>query len=112
MKLNINLVKNTANGIVISNDYKGRTLSYYIGKDCEDYFVISTVNSKGVKTLYSYIGFLFNYIYIIAFICLFIPSIIKKKIESDERKESSYEMKFNLDNEAFVILHFNSSLKN
>jgi apolipoprotein N-acyltransferase len=94
-----NLVKNTANGIVISNDYKGRTLSYYIGKDCEDYFVISTVNSKGVKTLYSYIGFLFNYIYIIAFICLFIPSIIKKKIESDERKESSYEMKFNLDNE-------------
>ena len=85
-----NLIKNTANGIVISNDYKGTTLSYYIVKDCEDYFIISTVNKKGVKTLYSYIGFLFNYIYIIAFICIIISGIIKDKILS--KRHYSYGM--------------------
>ena len=85
-----NLIKNTANGIVISNDYKGRTLSYYIGKDCEDYFVISTVNKKGVKTLYSYIGFLFNYSYIIAFIVVLISGIIKDKIR--DKRHNSYGM--------------------
>ena len=59
-----NLIKNTANGITISNDAKGRTLSYYIENDYEDYFVISTVNRKGIKTLYSYIGiFLIIYIF-------------------------------------------------
>ena len=83
-----NLIKNTANGIVISNDYKGRTLSYYIGKNCEDYFVISTVNKKGVKTLYSYIGFLFNYLYIFAFICVLISGKIKDKITS--KRQYSY----------------------
>ena len=61
-----NTVKNTANGITISNDVKGRTLTYYTGKGYEDYFIICTVNRKGIKTLYSYIGFLFNYIYIIS----------------------------------------------
>ena len=80
-----NLVKNTANGIVISSDTRGRTLSYYIGKDCEDYFVISTVNKKGVKTLYSYIGFLFNYLYILCLICILIIDIIMEKLSLKRR---------------------------
>ena len=87
-----NAIKNTANGITISNDAKGRTLTYYREKDYEDYFVISTVNRKGVKTLYSYIGFLFNYIYIISIICILISGPIYEKLCSDKRRSSSKVM--------------------
>ena len=36
-----NLIKNTANGVVIASDYKGRILSYFSGENCEDYFIVS-----------------------------------------------------------------------
>ena len=88
-----NAIKNTANGITISNDAKGRTLTYYREKDYEDYFVISTVNRKGVKTLYSYIGFLFNYIYIISIICILISGPIYEKLCGDKRRSSTLVMK-------------------
>ena len=88
-----NVVKNTANGIVLSCDTKGRTLSYYIGRDCEDYFIINTVNQKGIKTLYSYIGFLFNYLYIISLVAILISGKIKDRFFSNEqRMYSSFSM--------------------
>ena len=60
-----NLIKNTANGVVIASDYKGRKLSYYSGESCQDYFIITELYKHGVKTLYSYIGKVFNWIYLI-----------------------------------------------
>ena len=60
-----NLIKNTANGVVIASDYKGRILNYFSGKDCEDYFIVSELYKHGVKTLYSYIGQGFNISYLI-----------------------------------------------
>ena len=84
-----NLVKNTANGIVISSDVRGRTLSYFIGKDCQDYFVISTVNQEGVITLYSYIGIFFNYLYIVALICLLISDKIENYFSNRQRGVTS-----------------------
>ena len=85
-----NVVKNTANGIVLSCDMKGRTLSYYIGKDCEDYFIINTVNKKGIKTLYSYIGFSFNYLYILALVCILISGKINERFCSKDRRVSTF----------------------
>ena len=64
----INIVKSTANGIVLSFDYKGRYLSYYKQYECKDFFVISNVNKKGIKTLYLYIGICFNYFYMAALV--------------------------------------------
>ena len=87
-----NTVKNTANGITISNDVKGRTLMYYTGKGYEDYFIISTVNRKGIKTLYSYIGFLFNYIYIISIIFILVSRPLYEKLFSDKERPHSQEM--------------------
>ena len=84
-----NMVKNTANGIVISNDVRGRTLSYYIGKNCQDYFIIHTVNRKGVTTLYSYIGVFFNYLYLVAIICILISGKIMECIKLKEKRVSS-----------------------
>lgn len=84
-----NLIKNTANGIVISNDVRGRALSYYIGKDCLDYFVVSTVNQKGVITLYSYFGIFFNYLYIAALICFLISGKIENCFCNRQRRASS-----------------------
>ena len=63
-----NLIKNTANGVVIASDYKGRILSYFSGENCQDYFIVSELYKHGVKTLYSYIGRFFNFIYLISFI--------------------------------------------
>ena len=65
---------------MISVDYKGRVLSYFISKDCQDYFLVNTINTKGVKTLYSYIGIFFNYFYLVAIICILISGIIKDKL--------------------------------
>lgn len=84
-----NLVKNTANGIVISSDTRGRTLTYFIGNGYEDYFIISTINKKGVKTFYSYIGFIFNYLYILCLACILIISLLKDKF-SPRRRISSF----------------------
>ena len=64
----INIIKSTANGIVLSFDYKGRYLSYYKQYECKDFFVISNVNKKGIKTLYLYIGICFNYFYMAALV--------------------------------------------
>ena len=75
-----NAIKSTANGNMISVDYKGRVLSYFISKDCQDYFLVNTINTKGVKTLYSYIGIFFNYFYLVAIICILISGIIKDKL--------------------------------
>jgi apolipoprotein N-acyltransferase len=99
-----NLIKNTVNGITISIDAKGRVLSYHIGRDYGDYFLTSTVNKKGIKTLYSYIGFLFNFLYIIVLCCILIPSsIFKKYCCSNKRRANSYGMQklneLNIDNE-------------
>ena len=98
-----NLIKNTINGITISFDAKGRALSYHIGRDYSDYFLISTVNKKGIKTLYSYIGFLFNFLYILAFFIILIPSSICNNCGSKRRRATSYGMQklneLNIDNE-------------
>jgi apolipoprotein N-acyltransferase len=77
-----NLVKNTANGVVIASDYKGRILSYYSGEKCEDYFIVSELYKHGVKTLYSYIGKYFNYLYLIILIVI---------ISSSGEKENNVE---------------------
>ena len=74
----INIIKSTANGIVLSTDYKGRFLSYYKPTECEDYFVVSNINKKGVRTLFSYIGIVFNYFYLLATIILVIVGFIMK----------------------------------
>ena len=69
-----NLIKNTANGVVIGSDYKGRILSYFSGENCEDYFVVTDLYKHGVKTLYSIIGRYFNFIYLIALILIIYSS--------------------------------------
>ena len=70
-----NLIKNTANGVVIASDYKGRILNYFSGKDCQDYFIVSELYKHGVITLYSYIGQWFNFIYLIGiFIVIYWPN--------------------------------------
>ena len=79
-----NTMKSTANGITLSNDYKGRFLAYYQPSKCEDYFVLSSVYKKGTKTLYSYIGIFFNYLYLVAFIILAIIGRYKMIKESNE----------------------------
>ena len=92
-----NVLKNTANGIIISSDYKGRSLSYHITQDFEDYHVISNVNNKGVKTIYSYIGSFFNFLYLIALIFIIIFDKIKgclnKENKENKENESSSSMK-------------------
>ena len=65
-----NLVKNTANGVVIASDYKGRILTYFSGQNCQDYFIVSELYKNGVKTLYSYIGKYFNLIYLLALVVI------------------------------------------
>ena len=67
-----NTVKSTGNGITLSNDYKRRFLSYYQPNTCDDYFVLSSLYKKGKRTLYSYIGKYFNYLYLVSFIMLLI----------------------------------------
>ena len=86
-----NAIKNTANGNTISIDYKGRILSYFISKDCEDYFLVNTINRKGVKTLYSYIGIFFNYLYLLAIICILVSGLINQKFFSGNKKNESIE---------------------
>ena len=63
---------------MLSTDYKGRFLSYYKPTECEDYFVVSNINKKGVRTLFSYIGIVFNYFYLLAIIILVIVGFIMK----------------------------------
>ena len=88
-----NVIKITANGIVLSTDYKGRFLSYYNGNDYDDFFVISQVNKKGIKTLYSYIGIFFNYLYILAIIVIIIIGRcqIVKEEKSNNRIDSDFD---------------------
>ena len=81
-----NLIKNTANGVVIASDYKGRILNYFSGKDCQDYFIVSELYKHGIKTLYSYIGQVFNFIYLIGiFIVIYLPD--NENIEIRKIKE-------------------------
>lgn len=84
-----NAIKNTANGNTISLDYKGRVLSYFISKDSDDYFLINTINNKGVKTLYSYIGIFFNYLYLLAIICILVSGIIYEKLCLKKNRDES-----------------------
>lgn len=93
-----NLIKNTAHGNTIVSDYKGNILSTYFSQECEDYFVISNINNHRVKALYSYIGFFFNYLYLIAIAAILVLEVIRKKseqIETTEKviclSENSYE---------------------
>ena len=79
-----NTMKSTANGITLSNDYKGRFLAYYQPSKCEDFFVLSSVYRRGTKTLYSYIGIFFNYFYIAAFIILVIIGRYKMIKENND----------------------------
>ena len=60
-----NLIKNTADGVTIASDYKGRILNYFSGRDGQDFFIVSELYKHGRVTLYSYIGQWFNYIYLI-----------------------------------------------
>ena len=82
-----NLIKNTANGVVIASDYKGRILTYYSGKDCQDYFIISELYKHGKITLYSIIGQWFNFSYLIGilFVIYFFPN---KEYLDDKIKEN------------------------
>jgi len=85
-----NLVKNTANGNVIGTDIKGRVLSYYIGKNCDDYFVISTINKKGIITLYSYIGIFFNYLYLLVLICILVSGKITNCLCPKNKRDDTF----------------------
>ena len=78
-----NTMKSTAHGITLGNDYKGRFLSYFKPYDCQDYFVLTSLYKRGTKTLYSYIGEYFNYLYLIAFIIFVIigRSTMEKEVE-------------------------------
>ena len=82
-----NLIKNTANGVVIASDYKGRILNYFSGKNCQDYFIVSELYKHGIVTLYSYIGQWFNFIYLIGIIIvIYWPNnelIEKEKIKNN-----------------------------
>ena len=82
-----NLIKNTAEGVVIASDYKGRILNYFSAKGCEDYFIVSELYKHGVVTLYSYIGQWFNLIYLLGiFIVIYWPDnelIEKVKIKNN-----------------------------
>ena len=82
-----NLIKNTANGVVIASDYKGRILTYYSGKDCQDYFIISELYKHGKITLYSIIGQWFNFSYLIGilFVIYYFPN---KEYLDDKIKEN------------------------
>ena len=84
-----NTVKSTGNGITLTNDYKGRFLSYYQPNICDDYFVLSTLYKKGKRTLYSYIGKYFNYLYLVSFIMLLILSKwnMNKEINNEKTTE-------------------------
>ena len=84
-----NLIKNTANGVVVASDYKGRILTYYYGDNCRDYFIVSELYKHGVKTLYSYIGKVFNWIYLLAlFGIIFYPEKQSLNIKSKEKKKN------------------------
>ena len=87
-----NIMKSTANGITLSTDYKGRFLSYFQPYKCQDHFVLSTVYKKGTKTLYSYIGKFFNYIYLGALIILVIIGRCTMNYE-DNKKEKTKKLK-------------------
>ena len=78
-----NAIKSTVNGITESFDYKGRYLSYYKSNRNEDHFVLSSVYKRGTKTLYSYIGKFFNYLYLAALIILVIIGRCSKMSESN-----------------------------
>ena len=82
-----NLIKNTANGVVIASDYKGRILTYFSGKDCQDYFIVSELYKHGIKTLYSYIGQWFNFIYLISLLAVIYHLPNKEDIEIEKIKE-------------------------
>ena len=77
-----NTMKSTAHGIVLSTDYKGRFLSYFESNGCTDYFVLSTVYTRGTRTLYLYIGIVFNYIYFVALIIVIIMGKYKLNKEN------------------------------
>jgi apolipoprotein N-acyltransferase len=91
-----NLIKNTFNGIVISNDVRGRTLSYSDGRNLKDYFVVNTVNRKGIITVYSYIGVFFNYLYLVAIICILLSEkvmeCLKQKNKDSDARASKEEL--------------------
>ena len=78
-----NLIKNTADGVVIASDYKGRILSYYKGKNCQDYFIVSEVYKHGKITLYSFIGQWFNFIYL--FGIFFVIYCFENKEDFDDK---------------------------
>ena len=83
-----NTMKSTANGITLSNDYKGRFLSFLKPEKCEDFFVLSSLYKKGTKTLYSQIGGFFNYFYLIALIIIIIIGRcqVNKEINKEAEK--------------------------
>ena len=82
-----NTMKSTVNGITLSNDYKGRILSYFQPYRCQDHFVLSSVYKRGTKTLYSYIGKYFNYFYLIAFLILVIIGRYQMNEENNKKAE-------------------------
>ena len=65
-----NLIKNTAYGVVIASDFKGRILNYFSGINGQDFFVVSELYKYGKITLYSYIGQWFNLIYLLGIFCV------------------------------------------
>ena len=78
-----NAIKSSANGITLSFDYKGRYLSYFKPNKYEDYFILSSVYKRGTKTLYSYIGKYFNYLYLAALIIFVLIGKFSKMSEGD-----------------------------
>ncbi len=68
------IVKNTFGGTTIAVDFCGRILSFTQGTGEKDqYSNLSQVYTKGRNTLYSYIGIVWNWLYIIGvFLVIFI----------------------------------------
>ena len=66
-----NVVKTTFAGISLFVDFNGRVLNYFHSRDTEDFIFISSIYTHGRKTLYSFIGIWWNYLYIVVAIIIF-----------------------------------------
>jgi apolipoprotein N-acyltransferase len=95
-----NVIKNTADGIVSAYDVKGRMITYHPVKDCEDYFVITTINIIGFETFYSYFEYFINYLYIVGIIGVLISGKIMKFFRKKKSNTTSVNVLNNENNNA------------
>lgn len=95
-----NVIKNTANGIVAAFDVKGRQITYHPGKNCEDYFVITTINNIGFETFYSYFEYFINYLYLVGIIGILLSGKIMKFLKKKKTNITSINALNNENNNA------------